>query len=133
MIIRGTLKDNILYGNSNEINDDEIMNLIKKFELFSDINNEVLKLQVSNKVLSSGQMQKLSFIRALLADPDLLLLDESTSNLDSKSKKLIYSILNDLDITIVNSTHSSEELINYDIELKLSQSNEITIVEEIKL
>ena len=78
-------------------------------------------------------MQKLSFIRALLADPDLLLLDESTSNLDSKSKKLIYSILNDLDITIVNSTHSSEELINYDIELKLSQSNEITIVEEIKL
>ena len=92
-----------------------------------------IKTQVSNKVLSSGQMQKLSFIRALLADPDLLLLDESTSNLDSKSKKLIYSILNDLDITIVNSTHSSEELINYDIELKLSQSNEITIVEEIKL
>ena len=133
MIIRGTLKDNILYGNSNEINEDEIMNLIKKFELFSDINSEVLNLQVSNKVLSSGQMQKLSFIRALLADPDLLLLDESTSNLDSKSKKLIYSILNDLDITIVNSTHSSEELINYDIELKLSQPNEITIVEEIKL
>ena len=71
--------------------------------------------------------------RALLADPDLLLLDESTSNLDTKSKKLVYDILNDLDITIVNSTHSSEELINYDVELKLSQSNEITIVEEIKL
>ena len=133
MIIRGTLKDNILYGNSKEINEDEIMDMLKKFELFPDIENDVLKLEVSNKVLSSGQMQKLSFIRALLADPDLLLLDESTSNLDSKSKKLIYNILKDLDITIVNSTHSSEELINYDVELKLSQSNEITIVEEIKL
>ncbi len=133
MIIRGTLKDNILYGNSKEINEDEIMDMLKKFELFTDIENDVLKLEVSNKVLSSGQMQKLSFIRALLADPDLLLLDESTSNLDSKSKKLIYNILKDLDITIVNSTHSSEELINYDVELKLSQSNEITIVEEIKL
>ncbi len=133
MIIRGTLKDNILYGNSKEINEDEIMDMLKKFELFPDIKNDVLKLEVSNKVLSSGQMQKLSFIRALLADPDLLLLDESTSNLDSKSKKLIYNILKDLDITIVNSTHSSEELINYDVELKLSQSNEITIVEEIKL
>jgi len=119
--------------NSKEINEDEIMDMLKKFELFPDIKNDVLKLEVSNKVLSSGQMQKLSFIRALLADPDLLLLDESTSNLDSKSKKLIYNILKDLDITIVNSTHSSEELINYDVELKLSQSNEITIVEEIKL
>ncbi len=133
MIIRGTLKDNILYGNNKKISEDEIMDMIKKFELFPEISNEVLKLEVSNKVLSSGQMQKLSFIRALLADPDLLLLDESTSNLDTKSKKLVYDILNDLDITIVNSTHSSEELINYDVELKLSQSNEITIVEEIKL
>ena len=34
MIIRGTLKDNILYGNSNEINEDEIMNLIKSLNYF---------------------------------------------------------------------------------------------------
>ena len=77
-------------------------------------------------------MQKVSFIRALLSSPDLLLLDESTSNLDSNSKRLIYKILNDMEITIVNSTHSSEELIDYDVELKLSQPNEITIIEEIK-
>ena len=37
-----------------------------------------------------------------------------------------------MEITIVNSTHSSEELIDYDVELKLSQPNEITIIEEIK-
>ena len=134
MIIRGSLKENIAYGNNDQdIKDQEILDMISKFELFPEINNQILNLEVSNKVLSSGQMQKLSFIRALLANPDLLLLDESTSNLDSKSKILIYKILSDLDITIVNSTHSSEELIDYDVELKLSESKGITIVEEIKL
>ena len=40
-----------------------------------------------------GQMQKISFIRALLSGLDILVLDESTSNLDTDSKALIYKIL----------------------------------------
>ena len=127
MIIRGSLKDNILYGNKNKnIEDKKILKMMDRFELFSNNSAEKLNEEVSNKNLSSGQMQKVSFIRALLSNPDLLLLDESTSNLDNNSKRLIYKILNDMEITIVNSTHSSEELIDYDVELKLSQPNEIT-------
>ena len=86
MIIKGTLKENILYGSEkNKASDKEIKNLIKKFELFKNNNNN-LEIKVSNRTLSSGQMQKLSFIRALLSNPELLLVDESTANLDKKTK-----------------------------------------------
>ena len=50
-------------------------------------------------------MQKIAFIRALIADVDVLFLDESTSNLDSKSKDKIFQILKDQKVTIINSTH----------------------------
>ena len=58
-------------------------------------------------------MQKISFIRAILSKVDVLVLDESMSNLDTKTKELIYSILKKLNLTIINSTHSIENL-DYD-------------------
>ena len=56
-------------------------------------------------------MQKVSFIRALLADIEILILDESTSNLDSESRNLIFDVLKRKNITIINSTHNHEDLI----------------------
>jgi ABC-type bacteriocin/lantibiotic exporter with double-glycine peptidase domain len=77
---------------------------------------------VSNRSLSSGQLQKVSFIRSLLNESNLLLLDESTSNLDTESKKLIFEILNSKKITIINSTHNIEDF-NYDNHIKISLKN----------
>ena len=82
------------------------MNLLKSFELFDDENRYDLDLQISNKSLSSGQMQKIAFVRALLAKFELLLLDESTANLDDKTKNKIFDILEKQKITIINSTRS---------------------------
>ena len=131
MIIKGTLKENILYGTEkNKASDKEIKNLISKFELFKNNNNN-LEIKVSNRTLSSGQMQKLSFIRALLSNPELLLLDESTANLDKKTKKLIYKILK-LNITILNSTHASDDLENFDFELSFSSIDGSTLITESK-
>lgn len=130
MIIRGTLRENILYGVSEKIEDNEIIKKVHEFKIFEN-KDFMLDQQVSNKTLSSGQMQKLSFIRALMSNPELLLLDESTANLDSQSKILIYKILNSLDITILNSTHSLDELTNYDIELKFVGTTDGTLIHEV--
>ena len=114
MILNDTLRNNILYGNQENITDDEIINFIKKFKLFGDEADIELNQKISNKKLSTGQMQKVSFIRALLSNPEILILDESTSNLDLESRKLIFDIINNQNLTIINSTHSPESFIGYD-------------------
>ena len=114
MILNDTLRNNILYGNQEDITDDEIINFIKQFKLFGDEADIELSQKISNKKLSTGQMQKISFIRALLSNPEILILDESTSNLDLESRKLIFDIINNQNLTIINSTHSPESFIGYD-------------------
>ena len=69
-------------------------------------------------------MQKISFIRAILSKVDVLVLDESMSNLDTKTKQLIYCILKKLNLTIINSTHSIENL-DYDNHFEIQIDEDI--------
>jgi len=118
LIIDGTLRENLIYGSKNKIiEDSELYEILKVFKLF-DSDNYDLDYQVSNRTLSSGQMQKISFMRSLLADTELLLLDESTSNLDTATRELIFDILSKKGLTIINSTHSHLEF-NYDNHIKI--------------
>ena len=115
------MRKNILYGNSEEINDSEIIDLLKEFNLFNESIGYDLDRIIDNKSLSSGQMQKIGFIRALLIKPEILLLDESMANLDDASKNLIMSIISKQNITLINSTHDPEFHKNVDsiIEIKI--------------
>ena len=65
-------------------------------------------------------MQKIAFIRALLSDIDILLLDEATANLDDKSKAKIFELLKEKNVTIVNSTHDPESFGKVDTNLKIN-------------
>ena len=85
-----------------------MMKIINEFSLF-DSNELDLNKKVSINSLSSGQMQKISFIRALLNNVEILILDESTSNLDKETKDLIFELLKNRNITIINSTHNEED------------------------
>ena len=76
-------------------------------------------------------MQKIAFVRALISNPEVLIIDETTSNLDSETKKLIFGILDDLNLTIINSTHNKEDLLNYDVEIHLFKENEKTKIKYI--
>lgn len=119
MILNDTLINNLLYGNSSNISKEELLSYVKLFKLFDKVDEKIFEKKVSNKSLSSGQMQKVSFIRALANNIDILILDEATSNLDTETKTLIYQILEKLELTIINSTHSGEDLINYDAEIQI--------------
>ena len=117
LIIDSNIKENLIYGNQDEISDEKLFELIKLFDLFNG-EDPNLEKKVSNKSLSSGQMQKISFIRVMLANVDILFLDESTANLDTDTREKIHSVLNSLEITLINSTHSREDF-KYDHHLNI--------------
>ena len=121
LILDSNIKENLLYGNDKKIDETKLYDLIDKFNLFGE-KKVSLDYTINNKSLSSGQMQKISFMRALLSDSEILFLDESTSNLDDDSKKLISTALDDLDITIVNCTHNPEDF-NYDTNIKIESTD----------
>lgn len=131
LIIKSSLKENILYGNSRNITDDEILKILTNLELYSNSNEIDLSQQISNKTLSTGQMQKISFARAVLGEKELLILDESTANLDTESKQKIYTLLSELEMTILNSTHLDLEEMPYDIHLNIETTGESKAILEL--
>ena len=118
LILDDTLRENLLYACTDEVDDEKLKVLLSDFKVFNESKDDVLNMQITNKTLSSGQMQKISFIRAFVSECEILFLDESTSNLDVESKKLITEILKQKNITIINSTHSPDDF-DYDTHHKI--------------
>lgn len=58
---------------------------------------------------SRGMKQRLSIARALLNDPDLLLLDEPTTGLDVEGRKRLFETVSDFDATLIFTTHNLGE------------------------
>jgi len=130
LIFTASLRDNLLYGNEKLIDDNNIVKELKLFDTFKEEDNYNLDRIISNKTLSSGQMQKIAFIRALLAEVDILFLDESTSNLDDKARNLIFEILDKNELTIINSTHDPEKFSNVDVHYYIEILNEKRIIKK---
>jgi ATP-binding cassette, subfamily B, bacterial len=104
-LFTGTVRDNILYGNgqyasySNEQLEDVIrkaglQRLLASFENGLDTN-----LGSGGESISLGQKQLIAFMRAVLRNPDLLILDEATANIDTITEKILQDILNKLPVT----------------------------------
>ncbi len=92
VLFSDTLKNNLKYGD--ETADDEKMknaaelaNCDKMIEHLPDGYDTVLSYSGEN--LSQGQRQLLTIARAFLADPDILILDEATSSVDTRTEKKI--------------------------------------------
>ncbi len=128
LIFNSSLYDNLVYGNEEKVSDDELIKYLKLLDTFKEESNYNLDKIIDNKSLSSGQMQKISFIRALVSNCEILLLDEATANLDDKSKEIIFDLLKDREITIINSTHDPTSFKNVDFNLDIEIINEKRII-----
>ncbi|MDR3596998.1 ABC transporter ATP-binding protein [Clostridium sp.] len=91
-IFSGTILDNIRYGKL-DATEDEIIEAAKAVKAHDFIINlkDGYNTQVNERGsrLSVGQRQLISFARALLADPKILILDEATSSIDTKTEKAL--------------------------------------------
>ncbi len=128
LIFTKSLRENLLYGNKNMIEDATLIKELKKFDTFKEESAYNLDRIISNKTLSSGQMQKIAFVRALLSDIEILVLDESTANLDETSRKLVFDILKSRKITIINSTHDPEMFDAVDNHIQISIEDEKRVI-----
>lgn len=90
-IFSGTILDNIKYAKPDATNE-EIELAIAKSHVDSFINSlpDGLNTYITGKEgLSEGQRQMISIARVMLVNPEIVILDEATSNIDTRSEKLI--------------------------------------------
>ena len=90
-IFSGTIMDNIRYYKK-DASEEEVIEAARKAhaDLFINTLPEKYLTRVSNKDgLSEGQRQMIAIARVMLINPNIVILDEATSNIDTRSEKLI--------------------------------------------
>ncbi|MFH5778714.1 ABC transporter ATP-binding protein [Heyndrickxia oleronia] len=99
-IVSGTIRDNICYGLDRKVDEADLYRVAKMAyadqfitELPQGFDTEVGERGIK---LSGGQRQRIAIARAFLRDPKILMLDEATSSLDSKSELVVQQALQNL-------------------------------------
>ncbi len=129
-----TIYDNCLLGlkiqkKLNSENKKYVLDLLEKYGLKDFIN-----MYPSN--LSGGMRQRVALIRTLAIKPEILLLDEAFSKLDSQTKKFviddIYNILREEKISCIMVTHDISDAITFSDRILILQEKPSIIKKEIK-
>ena len=120
-IFPGTVRENIQVGmGDQEVSDSKIWKVLSQVQLKNHIKSmsKGLDSQLGEfgNVLSGGQRQRIGIARALLSSPKILVMDESTSALDSETEDSILKVLKNLQprLTIVAIAHKLSTLVNSD-------------------
>ena len=111
-IFQGSIRENIVF--QEEISDEKIWEVLDKVLLKSIVEQLPQGLDTmigdTSSTLSGGQLQRISLARALVQNPQVLLLDEVTANLDAQTgTEMMQSLLQEENLTILWVTHHLPE------------------------
>lgn len=122
-------KDSIVrnIGFDRKISEQELDILSDQLDLYEEIHKLVegwdteIKTETCN--LSEGQMRRLDIMRNVLKEPEILIFDEVTANIDEERRKKFFTLLHELSNNkiIIYSTHNPSELTEADIVIDLSE------------
>lgn len=122
--IDGTIMDQITLKDSS-VTLEKVKECMKKVYLDDYVENEIkngYQAEFKENLFSRGQLQLLSLARALVHDPEILLLDEISANLDSETEKKILEALSSAsaDKTVISISHRLSDQLGFDktIEVK---------------
>jgi len=133
LLFNDTLKNNMIFGLDRQISENELIETSKKARIYDFImklpngfNTEIGDRGVK---LSGGEKQRIAIARAFLKGSEILMLDEATSSLDSKTEKLIQEALDEAtkDRTAIVIAHRISTIKNVD---KIVVLEEGKIIEE---
>ncbi len=103
-LFTGTIKQNILQGNK-DATEEQIIKAAKDAQAYEFISKKEhtfdSHVEQSGNNFSGGQKQRLAITRGLVKQPEILILDDSTSALDARSEKLVKEAINNLDCTTI--------------------------------
>lgn len=97
-LFNGTIRDNIKYNNTN-ISDEQIMQACKVVGIDKFVNSlpNGLSFEITdNESISAGQKQLITIARGMLKDAPFLILDEATSNVDTRTEELVQKAMDKL-------------------------------------
>ncbi|MBQ6645789.1 MAG: ABC transporter ATP-binding protein [Clostridia bacterium] len=98
-LFSGTVRDNLLYGNPNATPEeiDKAIRLVSADEVIAKLEKGLdTDVGEGGDLLSTGEKQLISFARAILADPRILILDEATASVDTITEQKIQSAIDEV-------------------------------------
>ena len=118
----GTLRSQIIYpATKTDLTDEHLLQLLQEVHLETLV-ERVGGLDTSNdweKLLSTGEQQRLAFARVLVRQPSVVILDEATSALDNANEASLYRRLRESGVTLVSIAHRHSVLEHHSHVLEL--------------